>query len=271
MISHKIKIENMNPLSLIMISKKIKIENINPLSFERDSEYVIKKKLSGHDYGIIYASICEKKLITVDYNQIEIIWDLETDDMLYKNRTNIPKRLENCDKYLMTETKTCFHSNSTKTHSVYHTLYNSDIILSRLKDGKQQKLYGHKTTISYMEYLTDDILITSSLDKSIKIWNVNNGKCLLSLEHEEPVYRFCMDISKTKLVSWGQNGKDIYYWDISDYNLERKKLLMILYYKEIESPMHKLKLPFDIFKIIWRMSGLFIKNNENKNNGNRIF
>jgi len=42
-------------------------------------------------------------------------------------------------------------------------------------------LTGHTYTISSLAYLGNNLLASASIDNTIKIWNIENGKCLMTL------------------------------------------------------------------------------------------
>jgi WD40 repeat protein len=61
--------------------------------------------------------------------------------------------------------------------------------------------------------ILDDIIVSCSEDKTIKVWNLNSGECLKTIAaHSEAV--FYMDkISKSKIIS-SSAEKFIKVWDI---------------------------------------------------------
>ena len=54
--------------------------------------------------------------------------------------------------------------------------------------GKSKVLEGHAWSVT-SAYLKDNLIISSSLDKTIRIWDINTGDCLKVLEgHKYSVY-----------------------------------------------------------------------------------
>jgi WD40 repeat protein len=244
-----------------MMNKKIKLED----SIETNSDHVVYKKLIGHEHQIIYALIYGNNLITSDTNKVDITWNLKTGEKIDKKISKEQKRLENCDRHLYSKDGCgCFHTNGNfdTDYTVFHFKYDDNkIIRGVLHNDKIVKRYfiGHESEITHINFLSKNILISSSLDKTIKLWDVNSTECLMTLHHKEPVYRFIID--SKKLVAWEYGNKDVHYWDINDYKPEKRQLLFYLYYKDTKSPMHKSRFPLDMLKVLFFHAGLY----KNKN------
>ena len=86
-------------------------------------------------------------------------------------------------------------------------------------DGTQQlirTLPGHQNTISQIKYSPDGKLIASAgWDNSIKLWDAENGKLIVTLRHTDAVNSIAFSTDGQTLVS-GSEDKTIKIWDLTN-------------------------------------------------------
>jgi WD40 repeat protein len=77
--------------------------------------------------------------------------------------------------------------------------------------GKSKVLEGHRSWVKSV-YVQDNLIISGSGDKTIRIWDINTGKCLKTLEGH---YGWVKSVfAKDNLVISGSNDNTIRIWDI---------------------------------------------------------
>lgn len=95
--------------------------------------------------------------------------------------------------------------------------------------GKLQKtLLGHTREINRIELTKNENILLSYSDKEIKIWDINGGKLLSSLEVERNSY-FKLTKDEKKVITYSDNNHDV---KVKIWDLENGKLL-----KSIERPI----------------------------------
>ena len=88
----------------------------------------------------------------------------------------------------------------------------------------KMELSGHSDHVNQLFYDSERIqLFSSSLDKSIRIWDYESGECIRRFYHGTSVFSFCF-INDSLMASV---GKDCYlrFWDLSTKKLINKKLM----------------------------------------------
>ena len=73
-------------------------------------------------------------------------------------------------------------------------------------------LEGH-TTYVISAFAKDNLIISGSVDKTIKIWDINSGECLKTLEGHTNVVMSVF--AKDNLIISGSYDKTIRIWDIN--------------------------------------------------------
>ncbi|KAI0461917.1 hypothetical protein LJB42_004521 [Komagataella kurtzmanii] len=78
-----------------------------------------------------------------------------------------------------------------------------------------KKLSGHTRKVGHVQFhpIAEDILLSSSLDYSVKIWNVKTGENLQTLQHKDLVTSFAVNWNGT-LVATTSRDKKLRVWDI---------------------------------------------------------
>jgi WD40 repeat protein len=89
---------------------------------------------------------------------------------------------------------------------------NKSIKIWNLKQKKCEfTLTGHKREVRDMKQLSNDFILTASVDKTIKVWNIYKKVCVQTLvSHYDAVYCLCF-VDNTKFVSGGRD-QDIILW-----------------------------------------------------------
>ena len=84
------------------------------------------------------------------------------------------------------------------------------------KTWKSQELKGHTDTVKTVAFNHDGSLIASgSNDKTIRVWNVDTGECILALKgHTNGVTTVAFNPDGTKIVS-GSYDKSIKIWNVN--------------------------------------------------------
>ena len=97
-----------------------------------------------------------------------------------------------------------------------YDLFDNRIFIYTINGEKVRELVGHKRDILFTTFSHDNELIASaSIDKTIKIWKVNNGVLLLSLEgHTASVTSVSFSPSKGIIAS-GSADNTIRLWDLN--------------------------------------------------------
>ncbi len=87
-------------------------------------------------------------------------------------------------------------------------VYEKEIIPVKLAEFK-----GHKACVNAVVFWPDNKLISCSDDKTIKIWNVDTGKCLHTLlGHTNWV--FCLALIGVKMLASGSEDGSIRVWSL---------------------------------------------------------
>jgi len=75
---------------------------------------------------------------------------------------------------------------------------------------KCKKLKGHRAEVRCLQF-DDNVLVSGAYDCSVKVWNIEQGKCLRSLMHDGDVYT--LKWNNEKIVS-GSKDKTVRVWDL---------------------------------------------------------
>ena len=76
----------------------------------------------------------------------------------------------------------------------------------------KRKLTGHTDWVFKLAISQEDLLISGSYDKSIKVWNIQTGECLNTLNGHTN-YVFSLTISQDGLLISGSGYKSINVWE----------------------------------------------------------
>lgn len=78
-----------------------------------------------------------------------------------------------------------------------------------------KKLSGHLRKVGHVKFhpLADNILVSSSNDYTVKVWNIETGKPILSLQHKDLVTSFSFSYDGNKLATTCRDKK-IRVWDL---------------------------------------------------------
>lgn len=108
----------------------------------------------------------------------------------------------NMDKYIVNLQNSQLHINYSDTHKSF------------------LKLYGHKMPVLSFDVSSDDALLaTGSIDKDIRIWDMDFGQSIKSIfAHQEPVTIVRFIPETHYLLSGGKDGH-LKYWDMDTYQL----------------------------------------------------
>ncbi|OWB50597.1 hypothetical protein B5S27_g2148 [[Candida] boidinii] len=77
------------------------------------------------------------------------------------------------------------------------------------------KLSGHTKKVGHVQFhpLAENVLASSSMDYTIKLWDIKTGECKITLKHKDLVTSFSFNYDGSKLVSTSRDKK-IRVWDI---------------------------------------------------------
>lgn len=97
-------------------------------------------------------------------------------------------------------------------YSFHHYVDSSDAI----KDIKEplKVLTGHKRKVGHLKFnpVAEDILASSSIDYSVKVWNVKTGEVISTLQHKDLITSFDWNYNGTLIATTSRDRK-IRIWD----------------------------------------------------------
>ncbi|CAO3618880.1 unnamed protein product [Cunninghamella blakesleeana] len=100
----------------------------------------------------------------------------------------------------------------------YHVYRDYTLLKKRWQQGqgKSDYLTGHEDSVYCLVWLNDHQVISGSRDKSIKVWDIYQKKCLLTKHHHQGSV-LCLTISKDKtfFIS-GSSDSTLIYWSLPD-------------------------------------------------------
>jgi WD40 repeat protein len=100
-------------------------------------------------------------------------------------------------------------------------LSNGDINIYNINDGNLvSSLKGHTIDVKDLVQLSDDLLASSSLDRTVRIWNLTTNTCKFILTGHTNWVRGLKQITPSILAS-GSSDKTIKLWDIPSGQLIR--------------------------------------------------
>jgi WD40 repeat protein len=83
-------------------------------------------------------------------------------------------------------------------------------------------LQGHANIVKFAEFnVTGDQVVTASLDKTARVWNLSNSQQVLQLEHAQPVFSAAFDPTGRWIITAA--GDTAYIWDASTGEPVRSK------------------------------------------------
>ena len=76
-------------------------------------------------------------------------------------------------------------------------------------------LAGHTRKVGHLQFnpVAKDVLASSSFDYSVKIWDVAQRKCMVTLQHKDLITSFCFNYNGT-LIATVARDKKIRVWDV---------------------------------------------------------
>lgn len=91
-------------------------------------------------------------------------------------------------------------------------------ILRDANNAKPTHTFEHNNKITWVGFLSIKCALTASLDKTIKLWDIQTGNLINTLEHNFPVFRVYIANEYIKACSLAE--EKITYWPLSsvDYN-----------------------------------------------------
>lgn len=100
----------------------------------------------------------------------------------------------------------------------YLKLYQNHLKLSqRWLTGKvtTRFLQGHQDSVYCLGWLSKDILLSGSRDKTLKMWHVPTNKCIQTIEHEHDGSILCIRVDqKNQLVMTGSSDTTCTLWNL---------------------------------------------------------
>jgi WD40 repeat protein len=114
------------------------------------------------------------------------------------------------------------------TKIIYYTCIPDEIIIYDLiKNEVINVLKYHKDEINSIDINFDGSkLVSGSDDKKIYIWDINKGKCILTLSNNQQINSVQFNNNSKKIVS--ANNKNIYLWNINEDSDEYGKSILKL-------------------------------------------
>ncbi|KAH3673225.1 hypothetical protein WICMUC_003843 [Wickerhamomyces mucosus] len=100
----------------------------------------------------------------------------------------------------------------------FHSYLDND---GEIKDVSPVALYsGHKRKVGHVQFhpTAENVAATSSLDYTVKLWDVENGKDKITLEHKDLVTSFSFNYNGNLLATTSRDRK-LRVWDIRSNNI----------------------------------------------------
>ncbi|EPZ33671.1 hypothetical protein O9G_000446 [Rozella allomycis CSF55] len=152
---------------MITGSRDRSIKIINLETFEQT------KHLEGHEGSVLCLHFMDDMLITGSSDQTVRLWNIndDTNKVIGMHQESI-LNLKFDDKYLITSSKD-------RTIKVWDM---QDIKNSLGEVSAVKTLTGHFAAVNAISYIGSKLVISGSGDRLVKIWNVESGECLRTLE-----------------------------------------------------------------------------------------
>jgi WD40 repeat protein len=167
--------------------------------------------LGGHTSGITdVIEFSKNKIITVSKDKTIRKWNVETGDELFCYKMDVPLTcIKKVDDNLIAVGGT--------DKSIYILDFSNDLVKEEELDKVLiSRMEEHKDIITALEIATNKRLISSSADKTICVWDLNNYKLIKKLEgHTEGVQ--CLKVLKDGNLSSGSFDNTIKIWDLNKY------------------------------------------------------
>ena len=74
-------------------------------------------------------------------------------------------------------------------------------------------LTGHKDAVTQLEKMSDTIVVSASLDKTLLVWNIFKNKLLFEIPLVEPVNNILAVGGKYLCGVLGENSDHLYVWN----------------------------------------------------------
>ena len=167
--------------------------------------------LGGHTSGITdVIEFSKNKIITVSKDKTIRKWNVETGDELFCYKMDVPLTcIKKVDDNLIAVGGT--------DKSIYILDFSNDLVKEEELDKVLiSRMEEHKDIITALEIATNKRLISSSADKTICVWDLNNYKLIKKLEgHTDGVQ--CLKILKDDTLASGSFDDTIKIWDLKNY------------------------------------------------------
>jgi WD40 repeat protein len=197
---------------LLDIYPKKDKENLKIISCYKDGSIGVRDLLSDEskieffndkhetDVNCILLSMDNQKLISGDKNGTIKLWDLRTGELL--------RTVCNKSDGVIWSIK-CMINSSIRTNEILIASTLSDIRIFNLNTYTfTSRLKAHTRRISCLEFLTQQILLSSSSDLTIKIWSLDStrSKCLQTIECSQNEPRNITKINETSFACLFYDG-----------------------------------------------------------------
>jgi len=176
-------------------------------SLENESESYYEEELENIDLGNISTEILNMNNIILNSkydNQIRF----KLDEPKYNQQENFEY------DYSLEGENENFHTSKFSNYISYHgSELKNKSKSTELNNIKIINLYGHKANVLCISIINDNLIVSGSEDKSIKIWDIKKLLCLKTLHGHSDKVLALVKLSEDKICSSSSDSK-IKIWDI---------------------------------------------------------